>query len=167
MYLCRKSSNGLLQYGIPFCIQCHGYCTSSHFTYKFSGIFVIVLNLNVDFFFYFHRVIHRCYQLGFKLMTWQRKMGRCREMLSQALHTAALTFIHVYKSVLGCHAPINTKFPVFSLSFSPVLLPFFLCFLSTKNKIFKFVNSLHHPDSHPFLSKWNIKAWIDLLQQPP
>ena len=27
-------------------------------------------------------------------------------------------------------------------------------FLSTKNKIFKFVNSLHHPHSHPFLSKW-------------
>ena len=48
----------------------------------------------------------------------------------------------------------------------PVLLPFSLCFLSTKNKYFKFVNSLHYPHSHPFLSKWTIKAWIDLLQHP-
>ena len=58
-----------------------------------------------------------------------------------------------------CHAPINTKFPVF--------LPFSPFFLLTKNKTFKFVNSLHQPHSHPFLSKWTIKAWIDLLQQPP
>ena len=63
----------------------------------------------------------------------------------------------------GWQAPINTKFPVFSLC--SCHFPCF--FLLTKNKIFKFVNSLHHPHSHPFLSKWTIKGWIDLLQQPP
>ena len=55
-------------------------------------------------------------------------------------------------SIQGCHAPINTKFPVFSLC----SCHFPCVFMSTKNKVFKFVNSLHHPHSHPFLSKWII-----------
>ena len=54
-----------------------------------------------------------------------------------------------------------------SLCFPSALAIFPVFFLSSKNIIFKFVNSLHYPHSHPFLSKWTIKAWIDLLQQPP
>ena len=49
----------------------------------------------------------------------------------------------------GCQAPINTKFPVFSLC----SCHFPCVFLSTKTKVFKFVNSFYHPYSNHFLSK--------------